>query len=295
MFKKLEVTIVAACFGLAAVSLQAAPLKTFSNGSVADANDVNANFSELVARINSISSTVGAQGPQGPSGANGKGVVTYSWAGYGSSAWATKVFVVTDSAGKLDKEVHSFVRSPVNTATGTMELTRVRSLAGSPVRQHVLKYRYDTNGKLELTGRDSYSADGTTLLSSTNVAANSSNPAVVPGINLRNSSMTLGMNWGTAAMVTVTFNDGVTPQAVSFVVDSRSLLAVENITVKGVGYNACHKILTDRSSEAMGGDFQQISWFCPNNVGLVKSVLIKSGLSSRMMEFDPAQSTAASN
>jgi len=53
---------------------QAAPLVVFNNGDVADADDVNANFSELEARINTISLTpdpVGSRGPAGADGADG--------------------------------------------------------------------------------------------------------------------------------------------------------------------------------------------------------------------------------
>jgi hypothetical protein len=50
---------------------QAAPLVVFSNGGVADADDVNANFNELGARIETISQTPGADGTNGTNGAAG--------------------------------------------------------------------------------------------------------------------------------------------------------------------------------------------------------------------------------
>jgi hypothetical protein len=50
---------------------QAAPLVVFSNGGVADADDVNANFNELGARIETISLTPGADGTNGTNGTNG--------------------------------------------------------------------------------------------------------------------------------------------------------------------------------------------------------------------------------
>jgi hypothetical protein len=50
---------------------QAAPLVVFSNGGVADADDVNANFNELGARIETISLTPGADGANGTNGAAG--------------------------------------------------------------------------------------------------------------------------------------------------------------------------------------------------------------------------------
>ncbi len=75
---------------------------------------------------------------------------------------------------------------------------------------------------------------------------------------------------------------------------SRSLLAVEDITVQGVSYTGCHKIMNRRSAAQVGGDQLNISWFCPNNVGLVKLIHTASNSSpgrSWTMEFDPSQST----
>ncbi len=51
---------------------QAAELVQFSNGSIADANDVNANFNELATRIqNQATASTGAAGPAGPQGIPG--------------------------------------------------------------------------------------------------------------------------------------------------------------------------------------------------------------------------------
>lgn len=54
--------------------VQAAPLIEFENGQIADADDVNANFSELEDRITNVSlipGPVGPAGPQGPQGPRG--------------------------------------------------------------------------------------------------------------------------------------------------------------------------------------------------------------------------------
>jgi hypothetical protein len=65
------------CITLTITSAWADDLKVFSNGSVADANDVNGNFTELETRIETISLTpgetgaVGAQGIQGSTGSDG--------------------------------------------------------------------------------------------------------------------------------------------------------------------------------------------------------------------------------
>ncbi len=54
--------------GLFSISTQAAELITFSNGNVADANDVNHNFQELANRIVNSASTAGPKGDKGDKG-----------------------------------------------------------------------------------------------------------------------------------------------------------------------------------------------------------------------------------
>jgi hypothetical protein len=69
--KKLGIAVISVCLMMWVGIAQAAPLVVFSNGGVADANDVNANFNELGARIETISLTPGADGANGANGANG--------------------------------------------------------------------------------------------------------------------------------------------------------------------------------------------------------------------------------
>jgi hypothetical protein len=70
-------TILSVCISLIVTPVQADDLTVFSNGKVADANEVNANFNELETRIKTISLTpgetgaVGAQGIQGSQGFTG--------------------------------------------------------------------------------------------------------------------------------------------------------------------------------------------------------------------------------
>jgi hypothetical protein len=69
--KKLGIAVISGCLMMWVGIAQAAPLVVFSNGGVADANDVNANFNELGARIETISLTPGADGANGTNGAAG--------------------------------------------------------------------------------------------------------------------------------------------------------------------------------------------------------------------------------
>ena len=322
----------AVCLGLALGTAHAAPLINFSNGAVADADDVNANFNELATRIDTVSLTpgtdgatgpqgpAGVQGPagaqgavgpagnqgnqgnpgiqgiqglkgdpgaQGPAGNDGAGILTYSWAGYGSSAWAKKVFIRKSGPNTYNQEERIFARTSTSATTGTTVMTRIRSNTNDAnilVKHQKLSYSYDTQGAVLLTDVDNYTADGTTLVSQMSVS---------PGINLRNNAMKLGMTWATAAQTDTTYVDG-SPDYQSFAVDSRSLVAVESITVQSVTYDNCYKILTNRSAATMGNHYQRISWFCPNNVGLVKYIQHREngGTSNyQMLELDPNLST----
>jgi hypothetical protein len=69
--KKLGLALISGCLMMWVGIAQAAPLVVFSNGGVADADDVNANFNELGARIETISLTPGADGANGTNGAAG--------------------------------------------------------------------------------------------------------------------------------------------------------------------------------------------------------------------------------
>jgi hypothetical protein len=69
--KKLGLALISGCLMMWVGIAQAAPLVVFSNGGVADADDVNANFNELGARIETISQTPGADGTNGTNGAAG--------------------------------------------------------------------------------------------------------------------------------------------------------------------------------------------------------------------------------
>ena len=309
--KKLGMAIGAICFGMAMGISHAAPLITFSNGTVADADDVNANFTELETRINAIPAgadgatgpagpagadgatgpagadgATGPAGPAGPAGADGAGVVTHSWAGFGSSAWSVKVFNVTFSTGAIapwDKEVRTFTRTSTGATTGTVDMIRQRTLTGAVQRYQVLHYSYDTAGDNTFIGVDEYDPSNTTVLANTKT--------ISPGFVFRHNAMGVGMNWSSAATITrVDKGDGA-GDSTNFGIDSRSLLGIEDITVLGTAYTGCQKILDNRTANGAGGHHQSISWYCPSNQGLVKQIHADSGGNSWVMEFDPAQST----
>jgi len=314
--------IIAVSLIMASGVSQAAGLTTFSNGSVADADDVNHNFTYLDGRISNISLTPGPQGaagatgatgaagpagaagptgpagltgpigatgpagPQGipgldgaagptgtagPAGTDGSGVILKTWAGFGNSAYDQKVFMVAGTHGAWDKEVRTFNRVATN-GVGTNTVTRQRTLNGVVTRHHVLTFDFDTNGAVMFSQRLEFDSPNTTILLATT-------------------------SWGSASQITRVYDDGITADDVGFSVDSRSLLAIEDITVNGTPYTGCQKIESIRTAEFLGRQNQKISWYCPNNVGLVKSIEVRSngsgGLTSRITELDAINSTLA--
>ncbi len=312
--------------GMTINTSHAAGLNTFNNGSVADANDVNHNFTYLNNRIDNISLTpgpkgdagatgsqgpigltgpaglqgvagtngangldgqngidgaTGPQGPAGPPGANGTGVILKSWVGYDNSAYSKKVFLLSDTNGKVDKEEQTFIRTDNGNGTGTIDMIRQRTLAGAIKQHRIIRYNWDNNGDYTLAKVKEYDIFNTgTLVSTVNIS---------PPIVQLNNAMGMGLRWGTASQLTETFANA-TPDATYFSVDSRSLLAVEDITVLGTLYSACLKIETIASSEKFGRQRQQIRWYCPGNVGLVKSIQVRSdgngGVTAKVKELD---------
>lgn len=286
--RKVGMALSVACLSMLVGVSQAAPLISFSNGTVADADDVNANFTELETRINAIpagdagpqgpagpagpmgatgmvgpAGPAGSTGPQGPAGANGAGVVTYSWQGFGSAAWDVKAFVVTPP-DTFDKEVRTYNRTPNGDGTGTTEVTRERTLSGVIYSYQIFTYEWDNTGDFTQTKIETFSAAG---LSKTET--------FTPGLIIRHSAMGLGMTWGTSSQVDVVYTD-TTPNNIFFEVNGYSLVAIEDISVRGVDYTGCQKILKHWTTAG-----RDIRWYCPG-VGLVKKVS-----PSRMFEFDP--------
>lgn len=326
-FKKLGIAAGTGCLGLIMGSAQAAGLNSFTNGSVANATDVNNNFTYLDDRITNISLTPGPTGPQGPigltgsqgtpgvngqnglngldgatgsagatgpqgpagtdgaNGTNGVGVVFQSSTGFHPDAYTEKVFNVTGTQGNWDKEVRSFNR--INNADGTITTfrTRQRISAGVIFRYDVQKFITYTNGDVGYAEKKKYDAiDITALLDTASISP--------PLIELKNN-MGIGMRWASASQVTYVYEDVNIPTDISFAVDSRSLLDIEDVTLSnGDSYTGCLKIETIRSAESLGRDQQKISWHCPNNVGLVKYIMLRnSGTMSRVMELDTGAST----
>ena len=230
----------------------------------------------------------GPIGPVGPQGPAGDGIVTYSWAGFdGANKWSTKVFNVQNAdpqGSSYDKETRSFEITDTGFSTGTVSVTRQRinSEAGYLVQHQVLTFNFDTNGANTLVEIKNYESTDVSLLKDTR--------SLSPGFKFQHEAMGVGIPWSIASMITILdeFSGGVT--TVSHGIETRTLLGIEDISVNGVGYSGCQKILEQRTAAKIGGgDRQAITWYCPND-GMVKR-MVSYGDRSRLLEFDPNQST----
>jgi len=211
------------------------------------------------------------------------GIVSQSSAGFGSAAYTQKVFTVTGTHGRWDKETRTFNRDVVNTTV----ITRQRTLAGAIVRHHELTFNQQSSGDIVLSEFKDFDPN--------NIANRVSVRTISPPVVIRENVMDIGLRWATAAQITEVYDDVSIPTTIGFAVDSRSLIVLENVTLSnGDAYTDCLKIETIRSGERLGGSFQQISWHCPNGVGLVKSIRLRNNsgnLDSRVRELDTANST----
>ena len=275
--KTIKMVLSATLLGFIAGGAQAGHLITFSNGTVANADDVNNNFVELEKRIDEL-----AVQKDPATGFEGKGIVLHTWADFDASlGWISKTFKVTHTGDAYDKEVRAYVRTPNNALSGTIEETNLRTLRGDVVRNAVLSYSYSV-AKLTLDQRSIFTADGATLLKSVDFQ---------PGIKLRHNVMGEGINWASAATATETsIDNNVTTVTTTFAIDNRSLLKIEDIIVLGNEYKACQKVLIERTGTVIWNDQKIINWYCPKNVGLVKQIFVDGGRVSKMLEFDPDQS-----
>lgn len=260
-FNKIGVAISLVFISLFFSVAQAAPLIPFSNGSVADADDVNSNFTELETRINNIN-----------------GLETYSWTDFKPSGWTSKVFVVTGDATK-DKQIRSYINTATSTTTGVIKRTLETSLAGNTVGYRIDFFSYDNNGKRLLYKREHYQTDKTTLDNTVNYT---------PGINTGHNAIGIGLVWGSTSSYESVGPDGTTILDTGFIGETRTYTAIEDITVRGVAYTGC-------ATEYRESGFfsKKLVVFCPNGVGLVKLLKANTDGTVVIYEFDPAQSTAA--
>ncbi|MDH5394045.1 MAG: hypothetical protein OEY11_12725 [Gammaproteobacteria bacterium] len=212
----------------------------FSNGTTADADQVNSNFAALVSQISALVPA------------------THSFRDYSGSSIGTKVFSVQDTEGGYDQEVRVFNRS----VAGQVSYTRNRTLTGSTVQYHTITL--DNSGpelrfiKFE---RNDLMSPATVIETRT----------MSPGVLIRTENMEEGKTFGSDSALHSTT---ATP-ADSGVIQTTTLIASnQSVTVNGVNYSGCIKTARHRSSSKLGA-YDMINTLCPN-VGLVRSVKSQS-------------------
>jgi len=233
-------TLLALTFSALAISGQtlAAPgdavPNTFTNGAVANADQVNANFTEVVSQISELSTT-------------------YSFRDYGH-LYDTKTFSVIDSAGIYDKELRTFTRT-----SGQVSYTRDRSLSSARTQYQTIYL--DTSGTdLLFTKLEGHSPVNITVIGDIRT--------MTPGVKMRTESMEIGKSFGSGSVLSSTF------AGTSAVIQTSILLAADvNITVNAVDYTGCIQISRHRAATRLGARHDTVSTFCPG-VGLVQQLQV---------------------
>lgn len=161
------------------------------------------------------------------------------------------------SAGMCgDVEIVEFSRQPVGTDT-LLTKTRIRTNAGVNCQYDKLHFQ-ESAYAVSWRRTDKYDPSGAVLLSS--------NRLTKP-IARATAFMEVGATWGSATEV----DDGVNPNnIVDHVVETNTLLGLENVTVPYGAYTGCLKIHTSRMSRTLG-NFVMVSWRCAG-IGEVKRI-----------------------
>jgi hypothetical protein len=252
----------------------------FSNGTPADANAVNDNFQNLADRISEMhvgpQGPAGPQGEQGPAGPQGEqgppgtGLTTYNYLDF-SHNLSSKTFERRRKDGTVYwSETRTYDRS-------TPGLLLVSShIIEDPT---VVEYEIDTTYHLEddgirISGGIGYNTLGN-LGTRTPVVSRDFDPPIL----LRNTSMVIGVAWGSFASV-VDKDLDTAEITESYHSEINTLLAVENVTVRDVTYNNCMRIHTKRDIDKIditnmtyndSLPSTSLSWYC-EGFGLVKTI-----------------------
>lgn len=311
MLKKLGITVTAVGLCMVVNASHAAALVPFTNGSIADADDVNANFTELETRITNISLTPGPTGATGPAGADGiDGINGTNGANGIDGAAGADGINGTNGTNGIDGAAGADGINGTNGTDGAGVVTHSWADANSGawnIKAYIVTHSASTYDKEIHTFDRSFSSPGVgtndltrqrksgatvvkhqilhfTIDTTADLTLNGidtyltdtttliNTKTLTPGFVFRHAAMGEGMTWADAAQVT-RVNADASPTAVDFGTNSQTFLGLEDITVQSVAYTGCQKILRNRSAHSFGRVFQSISWYCPNGVGLVKRIV----------------------
>ena len=248
---------------LVSVNLQAAPAPSvtyiFNNGQPADADQVNQNFQELANRIEEI--PIGPQGETGPQGEPGPGFEQFSFDPYRHN-FSSKTFTYSGDDPITEESIIAPYLSEVRTYDRTVPdqviVTIQRfTLDTEDLVHHQKRYLTDGQGLGEgMIRRETYDViDPQIMTSSYNYST--------PFIRAANS-MTVGIPWLSTGIYDFFDNRYTYPsEGQAIFHELRELLGQENITVNGVDYTNCLKIIRHQSTA--------VFWYC-EGYGLVKRV-----------------------
>lgn len=256
-------------FSLLAASAQAGELVEFSNGEIADAEDVNANFQELAQRIQVLTSMMNKR-------ADSVGEIDF--ADYGHN-YATKTFSVSGKDSIFNSEVWDFttenkikVTRNVNQKGLNLFLSRYSQLYGDAVKTYTDVIEVKENGDRVLLRRESNETTGTSLF---NGFRGGYSIKFNPGVVLTRGHMVQGQSYSTAGTAELFASDGVTKlttQPSGYFIDTSSYVENEPVTIGDVEYTDCIKLEGRRTSQYKhDSNFHKISWYCRGE-GLVKEL-----------------------
>ena len=249
------VLFAAAIFGSQA--LAAPPVQhIFSNGQPADANQVNQNFQELADRIEAV--PVGPQGDKGDKGDPGVGVIEVNFDSYRHNL-ASKTFTIVKKSSVSglfepeEEEIRTYDRSIPGQLAVTYQGINIQS--AQTVRGEVRFFNTGIGQDKIWTQRDVYFdwdvIDYTVEYS--------------PGITVIPSTLKMGIPWTSAVIARTIDMNGADPTTEGIIIDSRTLIAQESVTIGDAMYDDCLKVLVER------GGGQSIDWYCAG-YGLVKRI-----------------------
>ena len=100
-----------------------------------------------------------------------------------------------------------------------------------------------------------------------------------PGVIFRTSNMKIGKTFGSYS------NLDSSKVGNSSVIQTVALLGVEGVVVPAGSFSSCIKTSIHRNSERLGGEFDRISWYRPNGVGLAKQVVMTNANKATVWEL----------
>lgn len=277
--------MVLAVFLVSTSCVQAGSLITFSNGEVADADDVNANFAELEQRIKDLSALIGN------GGTGGNEVIDFG--PYIQHSYSSKTFSITGENRTATTETQDFSTEGKITTTRKMVIPTIDgSVIRFPISTFDLKIvdtiEINANGDRRLTKREVKSSpnlfwSGETSLASVLSILGSNRLSYSPGILLTKGEIVIDASFsssGNEKNEVLDANSNVVSTKEGYFIDTTTPLEkVPSVTIDGKEFPDCITLESNRSSQYwVQASIRKISWYCRGE-GLVKEIRMINGVS----------------